>query len=203
VLQLSLPLRQSTTQTLGGIFKDIAGLGIGQINLQGNTGWRGAGGLDGYQIAHNLYDLYKAYPARFIASDSTELLMVDDIDGYSFSITMDNYQMNRDKSAPLLYQYTIPITILQDMSSATPFTPDAVQAAASNISVYTTTATGAATILTTTQKTYYAVQAGDTLSGIAYEYYRDWSKYALIAQANNISAPYTIYTGQQLTIPAG
>lgn len=204
VLQLSLPLRQSTTQTLGGIFKDIAGLGIGQINLQGNTGWRGVNGLDGFHIAHGLFDLYREYPKRFVvAPDSVELQLIDDIDGYAFSVTMDDYQMNRDKSAPLLFQYTIPITILQILSEAMAGTTDTVQITANNTAAYIADAAGFASSRATSQKSYYTVQSGDTLWMIAAQFYGDGARYILIAQANNIAAPYTIYPGQLLVIPAG
>lgn len=43
----------------------------------------------------------------------------------------------------------------------------------------------------------YTVKSGDTLSGIAAQYGLNWRN---IAQKNNLSAPYTIYVGQRLTL---
>jgi nucleoid-associated protein YgaU len=47
----------------------------------------------------------------------------------------------------------------------------------------------------------HIVAAGDTLSSIASFYYSDGSRYPRIAQANNLSAPYTIYINQTLNVP--
>ena len=50
----------------------------------------------------------------------------------------------------------------------------------------------------------YTVQAGDTLSKIAKEYYGDANKYPAIFEANKpmLSHPDKIYPGQNLIIPA-
>ena len=47
----------------------------------------------------------------------------------------------------------------------------------------------------------YTVKKGDCLWKIAKQYYGNGAKYGKIASANGISAPYTIYPGQTLTIP--
>lgn len=46
----------------------------------------------------------------------------------------------------------------------------------------------------------YTVKAGDTLSKIGQDLGVDWRQ---IASVNGISSPYTIYVGDQLTIPTG
>jgi LysM repeat protein/uncharacterized protein YvpB len=48
--------------------------------------------------------------------------------------------------------------------------------------------------------TYYVVQPGDTLRGIAARFNLDWKE---IAALNGIAAPFTIYPGQQLLLPGG
>ncbi len=48
---------------------------------------------------------------------------------------------------------------------------------------------------------YYTVQAGDTLSSIAQQFYGDEMKYKDIAHANNISNPDAIQVGQKIQIP--
>lgn len=205
MMQISTPVRQSTTQTLGGIFKDIADLGIKSIQLQGNTGWRGGNGLDGFQTAQYLYtNIFKEFVKRFTANPGVpELLMTDDLNGYSYSISMDDFQTVQDKSSPLLIQYTIPITVLQDMSEPPAVTPDTVQQLASNTQGNANNATAIANSQSSGQTKYYTVQPGDTLWAIAQSYYGDGNQYTLIAQANNISAPYNINAGQVLTIPPG
>src|SRR2546421_964213 len=47
----------------------------------------------------------------------------------------------------------------------------------------------------------YTVQQGDTLSGIAQQAYGDGNQYQVIANANHISDPNVIYSGQVLFIP--
>lgn len=48
----------------------------------------------------------------------------------------------------------------------------------------------------------YTVAAGDCLWSIAARIYGSGSQFGKIAEANGIAAPYTIYTGQVLTMPA-
>ena len=54
------------------------------------------------------------------------------------------------------------------------------------------------------QQRSYTVQAGDTLWGIAQQYYGDGRQYTRLAQANRdiVSNPNLIYPGQTLVIPA-
>ena len=47
----------------------------------------------------------------------------------------------------------------------------------------------------------YIVVAGDTLSGIAQKMLGDPRRYREIAAMNYINPPYTIYPGQELTLP--
>jgi len=51
---------------------------------------------------------------------------------------------------------------------------------------------------TTTEETTYTVKAGDTLYAIGMELGVNWEE---IAEVNNIEAPYSLSTGQELTIP--
>src|SRR5215468_11886664 len=50
--------------------------------------------------------------------------------------------------------------------------------------------------------TMYVVKSGDSLSKISKSFYGNPNEYNKIAQANNISNPDKIQTGQQLKIPA-
>jgi nucleoid-associated protein YgaU len=64
----------------------------------------------------------------------------------------------------------------------------------------TTIPTGGTT-KTENGKTTYIVQAGDDLWGIAEKFYNDGYKWTQIAQANNLSDPSTIFSGNELIIP--
>ena len=59
---------------------------------------------------------------------------------------------------------------------------------------------GNTTSTSTSTSSTYTVKSGDTLSGIGQKLGVNWKN---IANANGISSPYTIYTGQKLTIPGG
>ncbi|MFM0165774.1 hypothetical protein PQR39_35760, partial [Paraburkholderia sediminicola] len=48
--------RVSVQQTLGGAFADDFGAGLTQINISGNTGWRGFNGIDGMTFFKQLRD---------------------------------------------------------------------------------------------------------------------------------------------------
>ena len=50
--------------------------------------------------------------------------------------------------------------------------------------------------------TMYVVKSGDSLSNISKSFYGNPNEYRKIAEANNISNPDRIQTGQQLKIPA-
>lgn len=53
-----------------------------------------------------------------------------------------------------------------------------------------------------TKSSHYTVKKGDTLSKIAARFYRDASKWKVIADANHIRDHRKIYVGQKLRIPA-
>jgi nucleoid-associated protein YgaU len=47
----------------------------------------------------------------------------------------------------------------------------------------------------------YVVQPGDTLSGIARQFYGDAKRWPEIQKANGITNPNLVHTGDRLTIP--
>ena len=59
---------------------------------------------------------------------------------------------------------------------------------------------GTSSSSSTTSSSTYTVVSGDTLSGIGQKLGINWKD---IASTNGIKSPYTIYTGQKLTIPGG
>ena len=48
---------------------------------------------------------------------------------------------------------------------------------------------------------FHTFRQGDTLSGLAYRYYRDWTQWRLIADANQVRDPRQIEPGTVLQIP--
>jgi len=200
------PARATTMQTLGGIFRDVDDVGIQTLTLQGNTGWRYRTkyGMDGLKTAAFLYNsIYKEYFTRVKASSGVELLLINGVDQYTYSISPDDFQMMRSKSDPLLFQYTLQMTTIQDVSMATAPAADPVKEIVGNIKSVLATAAATATTTQTSTKQYYVVVSGDTLSGIALKFYGNGGAtyYNQIAQANHISDPNLIYVGQVLVIP--
>lgn len=206
-LQRDHPARITTTQTLGGAYQDIAGPGVAQLTLQGTTGWRGRPGtnMDGTQYAQHLYHyIYQEYLKRVTLNpNQTELLLINGIDGYAWKVSMDDFQMTRSRSEPLLYRYMIPMTPLQDMSGAPGPTVDTVQQTVQNS--ITPNAQHALSLINqvtqpSPQRTY-KVQSGDSLWSIAQNFYGDGTKDQLIAQANHLQSPYVLQVAQILIIP--
>ena len=65
-----------------------------------------------------------------------------------------------------------------------------------------TAATFMASDLKNKEDRLYVVVAGDCLWNIAYRFYGSGRYFGIIADANGIKPPYTIYVGQTLIIPA-
>lgn len=204
--QRSSPARITTTQTLGGIFQDIDGIGLQTIMLQGTTGWRGKNGIDGMLYMEKLYkEIYEEYYRRVKRGTIPELLLIDGVNNYTYKVTMDDFQLQRSRSEPLLFRYTIPMTIVQNMND--PPDPndeeDPVPSVPPAVKNPTPTVQKA---VQTSQKHQpsprkYKVKSGDTLSGISKKFYGTVSKYHMLAQVNHIKNPNLIFIGQILTIP--
>jgi hypothetical protein len=206
-IQRNHPARITTTQTLGGAFQDIDGEGVAQVTIQGTTGWRGRPGahMDGMQYAQHLFKyIYKEYLRRATLNPSkTELLLINGIDGYAWKVSMDDFQMTRSRSEPLIFRYMIPMTPLQDVAEAPAPQTDSVQQM-----VRQSVVPNAQKALSAVQKVKrppaqrtYKVQSGDSLWTIADQFYGNGTDDMKIARANHIPPPYTIYAGQILVIP--
>jgi len=66
----------------------------------------------------------------------------------------------------------------------------------------TTGTVSAAAVAAVQPQIVHVVAAGDTLWGLAVQYYGSGSQWALIAQANNISDPKALQPGQKIIIPS-
>jgi hypothetical protein len=119
-LSRSEPLRATVHQTLG---RDVAGWvdsfgrGLPSVNISGHTGWRYANGsgLDGAQsfdalnqlVAHDFPEAQQQAIERGIDPGLVQLLLIDMLDGFAYSVIPTQFVLRRNKSRPLLYQYQI------------------------------------------------------------------------------------------------
>ena len=118
------PTRASVIQTLGGAWIDDFGEGIVDITLSGHTGWRandvplknGVKQLDGMNKAIELRTLFSEtfHQLRLTAAnsgidpdDAVKLYFVDILNKTHWQIYPVSFQLRRNKSRPLLYQYQL------------------------------------------------------------------------------------------------
>jgi hypothetical protein len=113
--------RLNVQQTLGGAWGDNFGAGIPTISISGTTGWRpGADGLDGGERFQQLFDqVYSGWhTARLNAvtagqdPDKVQLVFSDALDGFTVVVAPNNFVLRRSRSRPLIYQYQIAMTVL-------------------------------------------------------------------------------------------
>lgn len=118
------PTRASVIQTLGGAWVDDFGEGIVDITLSGHTGWRaneaplknGVTQPDGMDKAMTLRTLFSEtfHQLRLTAAnsgidpdDAVKLYFVDTLNKTHWQIYPVSFQLRRNKSRPLLYQYQL------------------------------------------------------------------------------------------------
>ena len=121
-LSISFPSRLSVTQTFGkdGAWADSFGPGVNTITLSGTTGWRGSrdslgGGDDGYEHFVKLHKMvFSQWHALRDAcvkagSDPDKVLLIfsDGLDNLNWVVAPQNFTLKRNKSRPLLAQYSI------------------------------------------------------------------------------------------------
>lgn len=211
-LQRSHPGRITTTQTLGGAYQDVNDLGVTQITLQGTTGWRGRAGtnMDGLQYAQHLYKyIFEEYYRRArVDPTKVELLLIDGIDDYLWKISIDDMEVFRNRSEPLLFRYSLTTTVLQNMNDPPQPGPDPVQQLIGNTTGNIQTAIGTGNGLNNKPLRTYKVVSGDTLWAIAAKYLPSGSSgskiqnfLTLIAQTNHVPNANLIYPGQIFKIP--
>lgn len=114
--------RLNVQQTLGGAWGDNFGPGIPLINISGTTGWRRgvSDGLDGPERFKQLYDqVYSLWHQRRKAAiaagkdpDLVQLVFADALDNFAVVVAPDTFVLRRSKSRPLMCQYQIAMTVL-------------------------------------------------------------------------------------------
>ncbi len=221
-LQLNIPSRSRVTQTEGGAYLDNWGIGVGQGMLQGNTGWRyhqriSGRVFDGLGAFKDLYEkIYlKYYEQSQLAADpdTVKLRLIDNVDDLVLEINPDDFRLLRNKNKPLLFQYQMPFTVIEDILHLPPRTAiktqdniaSASQDQAANRARSDQVA-AASRAANPTPKRTHTVKKGDTLWAIAKQYYGQGTLWTKIYEANKkpdgpISNPNLIYPGWSLVIP--
>ena len=132
------PTRASVIQTLGGAWVDDFGEGIVDITLSGHTGWRanevplkdGVKQPDGMDKAMTLRTLFSEtfHQLRLAAAnsgidpdDAVKLYFVDILNKTNWQIYPVSFQLRRNKSRPLLYQYQLRMLGLDNLLKDTSF----------------------------------------------------------------------------------
>jgi hypothetical protein len=119
-LSRSEPLRATVHQTIGRSVSgwvDSFGEGLPSLTIAGHTGWRYANGsgMDGAQafdalnqlVAHDFPEAQQQAIERGMDPSLVQLLFVDMLDGFAYSVIPTQFVLRRSKSRPLLYQYNI------------------------------------------------------------------------------------------------
>lgn len=122
-LSRSDPSRLSVQQTLGGAWADNFGPGIAQIQISGHTGWRrtpgdSGDGMDRFQrLKDSVFDEWHARRQRAVQAgqdpDLVQLVFSDALDSFAVVVAPMSFTLRRSKSRPLLCQYQINLTVLQ------------------------------------------------------------------------------------------
>lgn len=116
--------RLSVQQTLGGAWADNFGPGVPTINISGHTGWRRLAGsaADGearfQELKTNVFDQWHARRMDAVQAgrdpDLVQLVFSDSLDGITVVVAPMSFTLRRSKSRPLLYQYQISLTVLNE-----------------------------------------------------------------------------------------
>lgn len=125
-LTVTEPSRVSVQQTIGNAWVDSFGPGLRTIAISGTTGWRAKhpGGRDWEAEFISLHD--EAFTAwhkhrqynidNGLDPDKVDLEFVDSLDGIAVCVVPGQFVLKRNKSRPLLMQYTITMQVLSNIA---------------------------------------------------------------------------------------
>lgn len=116
------PSRVNVTQTIGGAWVDNFGKGIPTVSINGHTGWGSGTRPDGLEAFQALYQtVFSAWHnTRKIAvqegrdPDKVKLLFSDVLDEFTWVVVPQNFTLKRNRSRPLLVQYSINMIWVSD-----------------------------------------------------------------------------------------
>lgn len=124
------PTRATAINTLGGAYIDDFGAGIPEINIRGNTGYKMGGGMgqgvqsDGGVLMASLRNMIvqsyhaqrKAMAAAGQDPDTIQLMLVDTLNMAMFKVYPRQFQLQRTKTSPLLYRFTMQFWGLEQLA---------------------------------------------------------------------------------------
>ncbi len=209
-LQLMQVSRVQTTQTFGGVYYDDFGFAVPTIQLAGTTGWFASpegyfqspgvlqSPLDGPTAYERLYDdIYLKYFQLEAASTGENpnvwLQLHATYENLNYYVKpVQNFTLTRDRSNPMVFQYTVAFSVVQDLTAGTvvPFNPAAATGAHRLVTpVVSTPPSEAEVVLRQASKVArkaapltpdpsgsktvykYTVQSGDILSALVLRFY--------------------------------
>lgn len=203
------PARMSTTQTLQGVYQDFGGMGVQKLVYQGHTGWRRRrpnAPNDGFETFEALYkESYLEYHKRIQgANDPSEIkcFVIDDLYDTAYQVSLDDFQATKSRSTPLLYHYTIRMTVISsEQQSRDLVNYLGLPVLSNNVDEVLKRATEALVAVDRHRidsKRTYKVQSGDSIQSIALLYKIDPMK---LAEFNKIEPPFAFDPGIYLIIP--
>lgn len=117
-LSINFSSRLNVHQTLGDAWADSFGVGLPTIQMSGHTGWGSGSRPDGIKQFNDLYfKCFKRWHSqrdeavrRGQDPDLVRLIFVDTLDSVVWVVAPQSFVLKRNKSRPLLTQYTISLT---------------------------------------------------------------------------------------------
>jgi len=223
---LSQDFRTTVVQTLSGIYTDVFGPGIEQIQLSGTTAFNSGQGkwngqaIDGDTAGRHLYkDVLMQYATLDQQGKNPVLNIYDDAFGRAWKVKpIGQLQLTRSPTDPITLNYSQTFLVIKDYMTNAPQTKidDPIKSIWQNSkSVQSQTgqkvsqATGTAAKQKQTSPFKYTVVSGDNLWVIAKKYLPKQATNAQVANlvnkivaANKLRNPNLIFPNQKLTIPA-
>ena len=125
------PSRSTVVQTLGGATIDHFGIGVPTITLAGTTGWNVRGSIDGFKAYKALQAFFELYQSELAKDTSSKALptrksysVIFEVDGelsveyqdgpsdLTYQVHLQDLKINRTKSRPLLFPFTLIMRVL-------------------------------------------------------------------------------------------
>lgn len=116
------PSRGTLINTMDSAFIDTFGEGVGQITIEGQTGWKqGDYGLAQFKVLETMFTEY--HRRRDAIRDSGGLLdpnaiqlwLIDTLNLEASSVYPQEFYLIRSRQRPLLYQYRIQLLVVTDL----------------------------------------------------------------------------------------
>ena len=129
IFEQNEPARIAITQTRGGAFVDNFGWGLKTVTLRGITGFRsrdmGGRTVSGHEHFLELRTMIRDWTFNSkVDPDQNHLYFYNWADEEYYEIAVTNFQLLRNVNRPLLYQYNLTFTVLQNLSEKPEWRPE-------------------------------------------------------------------------------